>query len=175
MNIYGSKVYLRAIEERDNEMLLEMINDPETEKMLGGYSWPISITDQKKWFEGQSNKANILRCIVSVKETDIAVGTVILSDIDLKNGTAEIHIKLSTKNGRGKGYGTDAVNTLVSYAFKEMRLNCIYANILTYNTASAHLFEKCGFVKEGVLRSRVYKEGAFIDFLSYSIVRGDPI
>ena len=175
MNIYGSRVYLRAIEEWDNEMLLEMINDPQTERMLGGYSWPISITGQRKWFEGQINKGNILRCIVSVRETNVAVGTIILSDIDLKNGTAEIHIKLSAENGRGKGYGTDAVKTLVSYAFKEMRLNCIYANILAYNTASTHLFEKCGFIREGILRSRVYKEGAFIDFLSYSIVRGDPI
>lgn len=58
---------------------------------------------------------------------------------------------------RGKGYGTEAVTMLVKYAFEELRLNCIHANILSYNASSIKLFELCGFVKEGVLRFRIFK------------------
>ena len=36
MNIYGDKIFLRAIEKEDCELLLELINDPEIEIMLGG-------------------------------------------------------------------------------------------------------------------------------------------
>lgn len=167
MNIVGERIILRAIEEQDNEILLELINDPKTERMIGGYSYPISYKHQKDWFQSLNEK-NVLRCMITDKnQPDISIGTVILSDIDMKNGTAEIHIKL-TRNVRGKGYGTDAVNTMIKYAFDELRLNCIYSIIMEYNTASLKLFEKCGFQLEGRLRSRVYKNGHYADVYSYS-------
>lgn len=173
MLIYGEKITLRAVEASDNNMLLSLINDPETEMMIGGSSWPISEADQLSWFEKQEKTQDILRCIVVAKESERAVGTVILSDINQKNGTAQIHIKMSKDGGRGKGYGTDAIKSILRYAFDELRLNCIYAEILSYNEISKHLFEKCGFKQEGVLRARVYKSGAYIDVMSYSAVKSD--
>lgn len=173
MNIIGENIILRAIEEKDNEMLLNLMNDAETEKMLGGSSWPVSSLEQKKWFESYKKSDNLLRCIVAEKETDEALGTVILSDIDQKNGTAQMHIKMDKNIGRGKGFASDAVKTLVSYAFDEMRLNCIYAEILSYNELSRKLFEKSGFSKEGTLRSRVYKNGMYCDLYVYSMLKAD--
>lgn len=172
MYIYGEKILLRALEERDNEMLRGMMNDPETEKMVFGTSWPVSQSDQQKWFAGLKNDSGTLRCAVEDRESAQAIGTMILSDIDQKNGTAEIHIKL-TRDARGKGWGTDCVKTAVRYAFRELRLNCVFANILSYNVSSRRLFEKCGFVQEGVLRSRIYKDGRFVDVCAYSILAED--
>ena len=176
MNIVGELVILRALEEQDNKVLLELINDPETEKMIGGYSYPVSRERQISWFRGLSGHADFhtLRCMIADRqEPETAVGTVILSDIETKNGTAQIHIKLA-KTARGKGYGWDAVNTIVNYGFKELRLNCIYSIIVEYNRASQRLFEKCGFIQEGRLRSRVFKNGQYRDVLSYSILQDRP-
>ena len=173
MLIYGDKIVLRAVEEKDNEMLLSLINDPDTEMMLGGSSWPVSETEQLQWFEMQERSRDVLRCVAALKEDGKAVGTLILSDIDQKNGTAQIHIKMSKNGGRGKGYGTDAVKTLVRYAFQELRLNCVYSSILSYNEASIRLFEKCGFTRDGTLRARVYKGGHFWDLYAYSILQKD--
>jgi len=61
----------------------------------------------------------------------------------------------------------------VEYAFNELRLNCIYAHINSYNENSQKLFEKCGFEQEGLQRNRVYKEGNYHDVYSYSILRGE--
>ncbi len=167
MIIQGEKIILRAVEAEDNPMLLSLINDPDTEMMLGGSSWPVSEHEQLKWFEQLEQSKNTLRCIIALPQNAAALGTVILSDIDQKNGTAHIHIKMA-KEGRGKGYAAEAVNLLVRYAFNELRLHCIYANILAYNDASVRLFEKCGFKRDGVLRARVYKQGKYIDMLAYS-------
>lgn len=173
MNIQGDKITLRAISMKDANMLMELINDAETEKMLGGSSFPISIEGQEKWIAAQTGRTDVLRCIVTLKEDDAGLGTVILSDIDEKNGLAQVHIKMSRETGRGKGYGTDALRTIVSYAFDEMRLNCVYAEVLEYNQPSQRLFEKCGFIKDGVLRSRVFKNGKFVNVYSYSIIKKD--
>ena len=171
MIIVGEKIILRAIEPEDNSMLIDLINDPDTESMIGGKSWPVSWFEQQKWFEQACKNKEIFRCIISEKDNKKAVGTLILSDIDLVNGVAQIHIKMDKNNGRGKGYGSDAINIAVKYAFNEMRLNCIYAQILEYNEISVHLFEKCGFEKEGVLKSRIFKNGKYHNLLSYSKVK----
>lgn len=173
MLIYGERIVLRAVEAGDNAMLLSLINDPDTEMMLGGSSWPVSETEQLKWFEHQEKSRDVLRCTIALREDSKAIGTIILSDIDQKNATGHIHIKMSKEGGRGKGYGTDAVNTLVQYAFEELRLNCIFANILVYNEASIRLFERCGFKRDGILRQRVYKKGRFVDVMAYSRLISD--
>lgn len=171
MNIPGSNIYLRALEEGDNEILLELINDSETEKMVGGWSFPVSVAGQEQWFQELERDQSILRCAVVPKGEEKAVGTVVLSGIDYKNASAEVHIKLSKKTGRKRGYGTDALKTVLRYAFEELRLNCVYAQVLSYNEASQRLFEKCGFQKDGVLRERLYKDGAFRDVFAYSILK----
>mgnify|MGYP001773434106 CR=1 FL=1 len=173
MNIRGKNVILRAISMKDANLLMELINDAETEKMLGGSSFPVSHEGQEKWIVAQTGRTDVLRCIVALKENEEGIGTVILSDIDTKNGVAQVHIKLDKQRGRGKGYGSDALNTIVNYAFDEMRLNCIYGDVLEYNTVSRKLFEKCGFHRDGVLRSRVYKGGRYINVVSYSRLKED--
>ena len=173
MNIQGKNVVLRAISMKDANLLMELINDAETEKMLGGSSFPVSLEGQEKWISAQTGRIDVLRCIVALKENEEGIGTVILSDIDTKNGVAQVHIKMDKQCGRGKGYGSDALNTIVNYAFGEMRLNCIYADVLEYNTVSQKLFEKCGFHRDGVLRSRVFKGGRYINEVSYSRLKED--
>lgn len=173
MNIQGKNVVLRAISMKDANLLMELINDAETEKMLGGSSFPVSLEGQEKWISAQTGRIDVLRCIVALKENEEGIGTVILSDIDTKNGVAQVHIKMDKQRGRGKGYGTDALNAIVNYAFDEMRLNCIYADVLEYNTVSQKLFEKCGFHRDGVLRSRVFKGGRYINVVSYSRLKED--
>ena len=170
MNIVGEKVLLRALEISDNEVLLDIINDSETEHSLGGWSFPTSSLNQEEWIKDQKQNTKILRCMISDKIDNKTIGTVILSDIDYKNGNAEIHIKLLS-DIRGKGYGSDTVNTLVKYSFNELRLKCVYAHVNSYNEPSQKLFEKCGFTKEGILRSRIFKKGEYHNVVVLSILK----
>ena len=172
MNIIGEKVTLRAIELSDAPKLLEIINDEVIESLIGGWSFPVSSLNQEEWIRNQKPSQQILRCMIDDKLNHKTLGTVILSDIDYKNGTGELHIKL-LKDGRGKGYGVDTINTIVRYAFDELRLNCIYGRIISYNTISQAMVEKCGFFKEGILRKRIFKGGKYYDLIEMSILKED--
>ena len=144
MDITGNKVVLRTVEEQDQEMLLNLIEDPEAAKVTGGYHLPVSYDHQIKWFRSMENSADSLYRIIAERENP-------------RNGLG-IYIKLM-KSVRGKGYGQDSVKALVGYAFREMGIGHIYSNILENNISSRRLFEKCGFKQEDMYKSNLEKEG----------------
>lgn len=169
MILHGTHVTLRAIELEDADLLREMINDPNMEAFVVGYSFPISKFQQSEWIKNIGSKKNEFRAIIDVNGT--AIGTVMLTDIDFKNGTAEIHIKIAATQNRGCGYGKDVVNCLTDYAFDDLRLNCVYCSIREDNIASQKLFESCGYVYEGTLRNRMFKSGQQYNLKSYSKIK----
>lgn len=168
--IVGEKIILRAVERSDKDILRNLINDSDTEYLLGGWSFPISDFIQEEWMKSLKPNPHILRCMIEEKKDKKTLGTVILSDIDYKNGTAEVHIKLMG-DYRGMGYGTDTLKAVVVYSFHELRLQCIYACVNEYNIASQKSIEKIGFQMEGKLRKRIYKRGTYHDLMVYSVLR----
>lgn len=173
MEIIKNNLKLRAIEKTDLHLLKSMMNNPDIEQSLGGWSFPVSDFQQETWFETIQNMniQTVLRLIIDVDGT--AVGTIILTDIDMKNGTAQIHIKMIQQ--KNKGYGSKSIMMLCEYAFEELRLNTIYSMVNENNIPSQKTFNKCGFIKEGVLRSRVYKKGIYYNVISYSLEKKELI
>lgn len=173
MELRGKKVILRAVEEEDLEMLRELTNSPDFEKMIVGWSFPVSKRDQQKWFENCKNDASKLRYTI-VTEEDGAVGMIGLRDIDWKNGTASgLGMRIARKEIRTKGLATDAWMTLMRYAFDELRLNRINGSALAYNKASLRVCEKVGFKVEGTQRKAVYKNGEYVDLILMGCLKSD--
>lgn len=171
MVIRYKDITLRAIEEDDLDLLREMMNDPEIEKMTGVVGLPVSKRDQKRWYDNLTNKD--VRLMIDTKEHG-AIGVVMLTDIDYRNSTAQFHSKIATsKQLRGKGYGTKATLALIRYGLLEMNLHLIYSQIVEYNVASQRVKEKCGFRKDGILRDRVYKNGQYYNLTIWSVTKED--
>lgn len=171
MNIKGKFVTLRAMEEEEQDLLREMINDPEIEKMVGGYSFPVSKFQQKEWFDKNVNNQNNIRLIIETEE-DGPVGYANLINIDWKNRSAFHGIKIANKKYRTKGIGTDTVMAIMRYAFEELQLNRLDGAIIIYNEASKKLYcEKCGWKIEGVRRKAIFKSNDYHDELIVGILK----
>ncbi len=163
-------VVLRAIEETDAEKLMEMINDPEIENSVVGYSFPVSLSNQKKWISELKHETTI-RYAIDCKTVGFA-GIISISNLDLKNRSGNLNIKL-LKPARGKGIAEHSVKLLVSYCFDELNLNCLYAGVIERNEASKKLWLKLGFKIDGILRQRVYKNGEYHNLIEYSILKDE--
>ncbi len=70
-----------------------------------------------------------------------------------------------------QGIMKEALIRLSNYAFNDMRLHSVEANINPRNTASARLLESVGFVKEAYFREDYYFNGAFQDTIIYSLLQ----
>ena len=173
MELYGKKVILRAVEEEDIEMLRELTNSPDFEKMIVGWSFPISKKDQLEWFANCKNDATRLRYTI-VTKNDGPVGMIGLRDIDWKNGSASgLGMRIAKKEIRTRGLATDAWMTLMRYAFDELRLNRVNGSAIEYNAISLHVCEKVGFKIEGRMRQAVYKNGNYHDVVLMGCLKSD--
>ncbi len=174
MAIMGKTVYLRAMEPEDMEMLRDMINDPDISRMVIGWSFPVSKREQMNWYDRVASDAN-KRFIVCLQENNQAVGMVTLTNIDLVNRSAFHGIKLHPSCPKGKGIGTDAVMTLMEYAFNQINLHRLDGEWFLYNTASKRLYEKCGWHEEGIKKKAVYRDGQYHDLAICGILKEEYI
>lgn len=172
MNLVGEKVVLRAIEMEDLEFLREMVNDPDMEHLVVGWSFPVSRYEQQKWYERTILDKLNLRFVIQ-NEDEKTIGLATLDSIDWKNRKAHHGMKLGAKALRGRGYGTDTVMTIMRYAFEELQLNRLDSSWFEYNMASQRLYTKCGWVVEGKVRQSVFKKNAYHDEIIVGVTRDD--
>lgn len=174
MNIYGKKVILRAVEKKDSNLLLSLINSPELEYWVVGNSLPVSSIQQNAWIDNVSNSRTDIRLIVE-NEAEISVGFANIVQIDYVNRSAVHGVKFS-KEHRGAGYAKDTVMAVMKYAFDTLNLNRLESTILEYNQPSVNLYTKaCGWRIEGVKKSAVYKNGKYNDLIMIAITKEDYI
>ena len=173
MIIKNGCAILRAIEEKDFDLLFYLINAPEIEEKTVGWHLPISSNEQRNFMANYRNSNTDFRLMIELSNGK-TIGMISLTQIDWKNRTATIGYKISASfEDRIKGDMKDAINGLLKYAFFELGLNCIISEILEDNIFSLKLAKKMHFVEEGILRERVYKQGKFKNQLIFSMLKSE--
>jgi len=64
---------------------------------------------------------------------------------------------------RNKGIITEAIKLVTAYAFNNLDIICVQANVLGKNPASMRALEKAGYVKQGILVQSVIKGNEILD------------
>ncbi len=77
------------------------------------------------------------------------------------------------RNYWDKGYMTEALKTLLDYAFNVLKLNRIEATHYVGNEGSGKVMEKCNMKHEGIGHQEVKIKGVFRDVVHYAILRRD--
>lgn len=167
---YGC-VCLRPIEEKDAELLLYFMNAPEIEEKLGGWSLPLTMAQELEWIRGYRNNEKNIRLMIELSNGN-TIGMISLTDIDWKNRVCAINYKVGGSiKERMKNDMHDAIIGILNYAFNELGLQTVTSTILEDNIFSLKLAKKMGFVREGVLRQRVFKAGQHKNQVEHSILR----
>lgn len=77
------------------------------------------------------------------------IGNCTYYNINNTRGEAELGIMVGDRDYWDKGYGANAVTTLVNYILQHTKLNRIYLKTLVSNTRAQRCFAKCGFTPYG--------------------------
>jgi len=71
------------------------------------------------------------------------------------------------------GIITEAMDSIISYAFTEMKMQRIEAVIMKGNSSSIRVAVHAGFLKEAHLRQHIFFNGNFYDYLVYAMIKAD--
>lgn len=172
MNIKGRVVTIRAIEKEDLPLLKDMMNDMRIEELTVGDHFPISSFQQEQWYLNNVCRADFHKYIIETSR-DGAVGLVCLEDIDWKNRSFQVPIKLMEQRNSMSGVGLDAHIAMLRYAFDELQMHRAWGATLEYNQASLNMQKLCGYKVEGRRRSAVYKGGKYYDLILTGLLRDE--
>lgn len=165
---------LRELEKKDLMTINSWRNDESLIACLGAPFRYINLEVDEKWFENyMSNRSTAVRCSIVSDNDDKILGLITIASIDYINQSAVLHIMIGDKENHGKGIGTFAVTEMLKHAFYNLNLHRVELTVLSSNVAARRLYEKCGFVKEGVKRQAIFKNGKFVDMYYYAILRED--
>lgn len=167
----GQLVRLRAYTKEDLPLALDFINDPEVKRLLvPGIPWPYRLEDEEQWYGGLNplSQSEYSFAIERIEDHQY-LGGCGFHDLRWKDRAASIGIFL----GRpfwNQGYGTDAMQVMVRFAFEQMNLHHVLLNVFGFNRRAIRAYEKCGFQVEGVLRQHFFRDGRYHDELIMGIL-----
>jgi len=162
VTLKGEHIYLRALEPEDLEFIHTIEND-ESFWEISSTQTPYSRYVIKQYLENAHKdiyEVKQLRLVISDYENQ-PLGMIDFFDFDFKNKRAGIGILIKDSTNRFKGFGSEALQLLVNYGFKQLNLHQMYCNISEDNEASIKLFSNQGFKKVGLKKDWNYTNGKF--------------
>ena len=112
----------------------------------------------------------LLSGLLSADE-DTLIGLLEFDGIDWSNRTTFVSIGLGDPAHRGRGYGADAMRVGLRFAFHELNLHRVCLTVFSYNAPAIALYERLGFVREGVYREHIERDGQHFDMILYGLLR----
>lgn len=162
------EVTIRKFKRDDIPKKVEWINNPDNNQYLH-YDIPITISGTEKWFSSHEGETN--RYDAVIEADGIPVGTIGLLEIDYINSKAEYYIAMGETAYKGKGVAKEATKLILEYGFDKINLNRIYLYTEVGNIDAQKLFERIGFMQEGLLRQDVLSHGKYTDRFAYGLLR----
>jgi RimJ/RimL family protein N-acetyltransferase len=148
--------------------------DSEFGRMLD--SDPYRLFSEKKikeWHEKGLEKDHADGYFFNIRplDSDQPIGFVGLFDIHWNHGDAMIGIGIGDRENWSKGFGSEAMNLLLQFAFIELNLRRASLVVFEYNPRAIRSYEKCGFTIEGRVRQVLQREGRRWDFFYMGILK----
>ena len=147
-------------------------NYPEMRGASGGILYPSTVDDEARAMGNNTSYTNgeYQFAIETLAERRF-IGKCGFVKINWKNRVGELAIMIGETQMHGKGYGTDAIRTLCQFGFNELNLHKIKAVVFDFNEPALRCYEKCGFVREGLLKQEIYREGAYHDVVMMGLIK----
>lgn len=133
------------------------------------YDVPICVEKTEKWFD--SHLGEDTRYDAVIEADGVPVGTIGLLSIDRKNSKAEYYIAMGETSYKGKGVAKEASRLILQYGLEVLGLNRIYLFTEVENVSAQKLFERVGFVREGLIRQDIVSNGKFVDRIVYGFLK----
>lgn len=176
----GAHAVLRPFRQEDIPSLWAMLQEPECLRLTGSRS---SFTRESvdAWYSSRGEVQERLDLAIADVTTDACLGEVVLNNLSEVDRSCGFRICLAGPHAFGRGLGTEATRLMLRHAFETVGLHRVELEVYDFNPRARRVYEKAGFVLEGVRRQALFWEGAWHDTLvmavlapEWAVHRGTP-
>lgn len=179
--IEGTKVVLRPFAKNDWEEMIRILDDLELKRLTGSVTSdeeanatdsPEEMERMKQWYLNRNEQTDRLDLAIVDIESGLVVGEAVFNEYEEETGNVNFRILIG-RAGRNKGLGSEAVSLFIRYGMTELQLHKIGLEVYSFNPRAERVYQKAGFVLEGVKREDFMYNGEYIDTKIYGMLRAD--
>jgi len=168
----GEQIYLRPLEREDLPLRVKWINDPEIRRTLP-FDYPVSLAKTEAWFAKALMDPTKRNFSIVERASGRVIGMAGLIEIEHKHQRAEFYVTIGEKEFWGRGIADEVIAILLHYGFTELNLHKVHLKTLSNNDRARRVYERNGFVQEGLLRAHFFHSGRFLDRYQYGILKSE--
>ncbi|MFI6404447.1 GNAT family N-acetyltransferase [Streptomyces sp. NPDC050548] len=165
----GEKTVLRPFTESDADGIWQLVQDPEVVRFTFEPSTELTPERLRSWYATRADQPDRLDLAVTDPATGELLGEVVLHEWDTTARSCTFRTLIGPR-GRGRGIGTEATRLIVGYAFEQLGLHRIQLEVYGHNHRARRVYEKVGFVVEGVRREARLRDGEWADDVLMAIL-----
>jgi RimJ/RimL family protein N-acetyltransferase len=168
----GKLVELTPLTDADSDAMLRWINERDLVLLSSAYR-PVDEAHHREWFSSIRKRADVV--IFGIREVagGRLVGSCQLLGINPTHRKAELQIRIGEADARGRGYGREAVDLLLDFAFGDLNLHRVELTVLEGNEPAIKTYLSAGFAREGVMRQAAHIDGRYVDLVFMGILRDE--
>ena len=170
--LVGSRVVLRPIAVEDAAAMFGSLSDKESMRLTGTQQ-NFTFAQVQRHCQRVAVADDRADFAITLEENPGYIGEAVLNEIDWENRTANFRIALANQKLFGNGYGTEATRLVVDYGMRTLGLHRIELEVYDFNPRAQHVYEKVGFVREGVRRDVLCWDGVYHSAIMMSILATD--
>lgn len=164
---------LRPWREDDLRALVSACQDREISRWTR-VPWPYGESDGRAFlmrrYDAVHAGTTAPFAIVAASDHGHLLGSISLMRVCWSHGRAEVGYWLA-RTARGQGHATRAVRVICEWGFRTLGLDRLDLLAATENPASQHVAERCGFVREAVLRAYMRAKEGPQDMVAFGLLR----
>lgn len=138
---------------------------------------PMSVAAVKKQYEKLEKQIeehkNFFHFMIRAKADDRLIGKAMIHRIEWTNGSGNIRLGIGSPEDRRKSYGSQTLQMLLHFAFAELNLYRVAANVAEYNEGALALVKKFGFVEEVCRRQALEKDGRRWNLIVFGLLQDE--
>jgi RimJ/RimL family protein N-acetyltransferase len=171
--LIGKKIVLRGPRRSDMELYRRWIDNPEVMHFMEMGWRPASDADLDATFRSMAEDRDTIVFVIEDRSSGAPVGTCGLYAIQWIARRAQFNILIGEPSSWNKGFGTEAAQLILEYAFDRLNLESVFLGVNAENHRAVASYEKAGFVREGIRRRLVFRNGRYYDSLMMSVLQDE--
>lgn len=169
----GDRVQLRRHDPENYGLYADWYGDSEVWHLTSWASMPLGRSAVRRLFEERELSTTDDSFAIHPAGEEEPVGVISLMNVSEANQSAELSVIVGAPDDRSHGYGAEAIEMIVRYAFENLGLNRVGLSVFDFNGPAVSTYERLGFEHEGRLRRAVKREDGFHDALLMSVLRDE--